>query len=169
MGKTLTNKIVKIITVLWALMVFIGIPVGLTYQHFFSEKPLSLYAQGFFVLSVFIASFWNVFRKHRKYLLLPQLCKMLLAIYTAIISFANIYKFAGLNIGNGKITHTALDSLYFSIVTWTTLGYGDMHPTESIKLWAATEALLGTIFIPLFLAALLFSINRSKQEAKIVE
>jgi prepilin signal peptidase PulO-like enzyme (type II secretory pathway) len=90
---------------------------------------------------------------------------MLLAIYASIISFANIYKFAGLNIGNGQITHTALDSLYFSIVTWTTLGYGDMHPTESIKLWAGAEALLGTIFIPLFLAAILFSIDcRGKQE-----
>ena len=36
-------------------------------------------------------------------------------------------------------------TLYFSVVTWTTLGYGDYRPTVDARLFAATEAVLGYI------------------------
>jgi len=38
-------------------------------------------------------------------------------------------------------------AMYFSIVTFTTLGYGDYHPTGALKLVAAFEALVGAIMI----------------------
>ena len=34
-------------------------------------------------------------------------------------------------------------SLYFSVVTWTTLGYGDFKPVADLRLLAAWQALLG--------------------------
>lgn len=40
-------------------------------------------------------------------------------------------------------------ALYFSMVTWTTLGYGDFQPPPEIRLVAATEATLGYIFLGL--------------------
>jgi hypothetical protein len=45
-----------------------------------------------------------------------------------------------------------LDYYYFSIVTWTTLGYGDFKPSESLRFVAALEAFMGFIYMGLFLA-----------------
>jgi uncharacterized protein YjbI with pentapeptide repeats len=40
--------------------------------------------------------------------------------------------------------------IYFSIVTFTTLGYGDWHPLGAFQYLASFEAVLGSIFIALF-------------------
>lgn len=42
------------------------------------------------------------------------------------------------------------EALYFSIVTFTTLGYGDYHPLPSYQHLATTEALIGAFMIALF-------------------
>ncbi|MDJ0612833.1 MAG: potassium channel family protein [Rhizobiaceae bacterium] len=48
-----------------------------------------------------------------------------------------------------------LDCFYFSIITITTLGYGDLTPVSSVaKILSASEALLGVVTIGLFLWAL---------------
>lgn len=45
--------------------------------------------------------------------------------------------------------------LYFSVVTFTTLGYGDLQPTPGLaRLLAGTEALLGAALMALFVVAL---------------
>jgi hypothetical protein len=44
------------------------------------------------------------------------------------------------------------NSLYFSAITFSTVGYGDFHPTNTIgKVLAASEGLLGIFFTGLFL------------------
>jgi len=35
------------------------------------------------------------------------------------------------------------DAVYFSIVTWTTVGYGDFFPSIDVRLYAATLAVIG--------------------------
>lgn len=53
--------------------------------------------------------------------------------------------------GEGTFT----DFLYFSLVTITTLGYGDMVPVRaSSRLLAASEAMFGQLFLAVFLARL---------------
>ena len=48
-----------------------------------------------------------------------------------------------------------IESLYFSAVTITTLGYGDILPTNDLgRVIAATESVLGITLIGLFLNAL---------------
>ncbi len=64
---------------------------------------------------------------------------------------ALIFLFAGIYHGFGLVhasasAVSASDGLYFSIVTWTTLGYGDFTPPPDIRLIAALEALLGYTF-----------------------
>jgi hypothetical protein len=39
-----------------------------------------------------------------------------------------------------------INPLYFSVVTWTTLGYGDFTPPHELRLIAAIEALSGYVF-----------------------
>ncbi len=48
------------------------------------------------------------------------------------------------------------ECLYFSIVTFTTLGYGDMRPTDDLRhrLLAGSEALLGVAIMALFIVSL---------------
>ncbi len=65
-----------------------------------------------------------------------------------------IFVFAGIFCGYGlmadgkqlSMINDRASALYFSIVTWTTLGYGDLAPPQPIRLVAAIEALLGYTF-----------------------
>jgi hypothetical protein len=68
-----------------------------------------------------------------------------------IFIYATAYKEFGLIDGDTSVRN-AKDFLYFSIVTWTTLGYGDIKPTIGCRLFAASEALFGYIFMGLYLA-----------------
>ena len=60
-----------------------------------------------------------------------------------IVLFAGIYCGFGLNYAGAPAPVSISDGLYFSVVTWTTLGYGDFTPPPEIRLIAAMQALLG--------------------------
>ncbi|MCR9256314.1 MAG: potassium channel family protein [Alphaproteobacteria bacterium] len=66
--------------------------------------------------------------------------------FCLILLFASVYAIWGINPDTGPDLH---DELYFSIVTWTTLGYGDIEPTKQVRLIAAGEAMLGYIYLGL--------------------
>lgn len=68
-----------------------------------------------------------------------------------IISSAIIYHQMGIIDANGDIVKEFGVSLYFSIVTFTTLGYGDFHPTEAARAIAALEAIIGFICLGLLI------------------
>ncbi|MGH6726280.1 MAG: ion channel [Pseudolabrys sp.] len=66
-----------------------------------------------------------------------------------LLIFAGIYRGFGLQYGG---EHQSLLSdwqspLYFSIITWTTVGYGDFSPPAAIRMIAATQALLGYLVL----------------------
>ena len=44
-----------------------------------------------------------------------------------------------------------LDELYFSIVTFTTPGYGDLHSVPDGRIYAALKALTGYIYLGLII------------------
>lgn len=78
--------------------------------------------------------------------------------------FASVYETYGLIKGNTKAhIYDFMQSLYFSAVTLTRLGYGDLYPTEYSKFYAALESLLGYIIIALFVG---FVIACFHQKAK---
>ena len=51
-------------------------------------------------------------------------------------------------------------SLYFSVVTFTTLGYGDISPTGFSRIFAAIEALIGAFTIALFVVVFVKKMTR---------
>lgn len=53
----------------------------------------------------------------------------------------------GLGEVTGNLTGTPLDFLYFSGVTYTTLGFGDIYPSGEIRLIAGLESLNGLVLI----------------------
>ncbi|SFC29336.1 Ion channel [Marinospirillum celere] len=155
----MANRLYEILWKLWAVIVFVGVPIGYTATLFNPNSSLGAGVLIFSVISIFATSFWNVFTRLRDYRLGPQIGKMLLAVYVSIFGFATLYRQSGL-VESGVVTHEPWDALYFSIVTWTTLGYGDFQPVETVRLLAALQAMLGTLFIPLLLAAIVFTLQK---------
>jgi Ion channel/Pentapeptide repeats (8 copies) len=68
---------------------------------------------------------------------------------TVILSYAGVYAWFGALKEKGFYT-----ALYFSVVTFTTLGYGDLQPASGFRLVAASEALVGLLLSGLFLFTL---------------
>jgi len=67
------------------------------------------------------------------------------------ISFSFAVVYAGLHLLGDQPT-SVLDYIYFSVVTSTTIGYGDLHPVTSAgKMIVCVQAIVVVAFIVLFL------------------
>jgi len=51
------------------------------------------------------------------------------------------------------------DAVYFSAVTFSTLGYGDFRPCEVARIWAAGQAILGNLHLGLIVGAAFFFVQ----------
>ncbi|MCV6626906.1 MAG: ion channel [Cellvibrionaceae bacterium] len=88
-----------------------------------------------------------------------------------ILGFASLYFFSGINFGGQTVSfdpyggwskngRALLDSIYFSVVTFTTLGYGDITPLGISRLFAAIEALIGSFTLALFVVVFVKKMTR---------
>jgi voltage-gated potassium channel Kch len=60
-----------------------------------------------------------------------------------------------------------IESFYFSVVTITTLGYGDITPqTDAARLATSAQSLSGIFVIGLFLNAITFRLGNTRLEEK---
>lgn len=103
----------------------------------------------------------------------PLLGFLLLFLTSALLieSFAQLYQEKGIFGPDGfvKGVDHHEDCLYFSIVTFTTLGYGDFRPGEDCRLFAATEAVLGYIYFGLTVAILFDLVQRRRDRSESEE
>ena len=76
--------------------------------------------------------------------------------------FAYIYYTLGVQGSSGIIVGEFTTSLYFSIVTWTTLGYGDLKPIDELRLVASLEALMGYIYMAVLIGLFLNLLQSNK-------
>ncbi|SFL64519.1 Pentapeptide repeat-containing protein [Halogranum rubrum] len=75
----------------------------------------------------------------------------------AVIAAAAVLfsRFGGIRQGGEVVTSDPMQLLYFSVVTFTTLGYGDYQPATGLtQLIASTEALLGALLMALLVFVL---------------
>lgn len=54
---------------------------------------------------------------------------------------------------DGAVIHDFMIGLYFSVSTFTTLGYGDFVPTPETRVVASVEALSGYVLLGLIVAS----------------
>ncbi|MCP5209081.1 MAG: pentapeptide repeat-containing protein [Hahellaceae bacterium] len=89
----------------------------------------------------------------------------------AICLFATIYFFSGITESGELIRYyphfsfydnfiNFLRCSYFSVVTFTTLGYGDLAPTGITRLFAASEAFIGSFTLALFVVVFVKKMTR---------
>ncbi|MGH1447705.1 MAG: potassium channel family protein [Cognatishimia sp.] len=77
-----------------------------------------------------------------------------------IAAFSLLYKNVGLSF-NGQVSlPTALNAVYFSSVTFSTLGYGDFSPAPHLRIIAATQAMFGNLHLGMVVGAVFSAIKR---------
>jgi hypothetical protein len=69
----------------------------------------------------------------------------------SIVSYALIYANGKIQVGGKSVILEFKDAVYYSMVTFTTLGYGDMSPSQDLRLIAASEAVLGYLYLGLLI------------------
>jgi len=68
----------------------------------------------------------------------------------AIFVFSLVYLGGNIRASDGTLVQSYLDRLYFSGITFTTLGFGGYSPVGGLRFWAFLESFLGIFFIALF-------------------
>lgn len=105
---------------------------------------------------------------------IPLLAALVAHSVAVIVIFAGIYRGYGLlysgacdqklytKLGELCFSRSSdwVSPLYFSAVTWTTLGYGDFTPPHELRLVAAAEAIFGYVFFGMVVGVATAVINR---------
>ena len=97
--------------------------------------------------------------------------RIILVSLFIILCFAGVFFFTGLLSDETVIVYASQaslsanidmywQSLYFSVVTFTTLGYGDILPIGISRLFASIEALLGGFILALFVVVFVKKMTR---------
>ncbi|RJO59879.1 potassium channel protein [candidate division WS5 bacterium] len=109
------------------------------YFNWYSILTAFFLIAGFYVIISIIPLLLNLSRSYFSFV-----CILLIVhILVTILSFALHYKVGGLVGMSGYFIPTLTDALYFSVTTFTTLGYGDFRPIVEQRLTTSIEALAG--------------------------
>lgn len=57
------------------------------------------------------------------------------------------------------------DALYYSVVTWTSLGYSDLNPVREMKLVTALQAITGYVFLGLLVSVLASVVGQPRRNS----
>ncbi|MFT3809974.1 MAG: potassium channel family protein [Micropepsaceae bacterium] len=84
-------------------------------------------------------------------------------IFSTIIQFALLFVHTEIRNSAGVELDDFGSALYFSIVTWTSLGYGDIAPVNYARIVAMTEVMFGYMVMALLIAAFAAAIQGNKK------
>lgn len=138
-----------------------------------SDKNAGIWAGTTFAALSFVYFFlsivWVIFLVSEKFEIDPiRLVRdIVVSAFYTIVSFAFLFKQSGI-VDNASEPINGISYLYFSAVTFSTLGYGDISPTVMSRPFAALEALFGNLHLGLIAGAAFLIINAlSKRNDKI--
>jgi Ion channel/Protein of unknown function (DUF1345) len=85
-------------------------------------------------------------------------------LYASTFAFVNTLSSTPVLKGAGSGPLTSVDFLYFSYVTLTTVGYGDVTATQDFtRMMAVSEALLGQLYLVTIVAIVVSNIGRARR------
>ena len=114
----------------------------------YPEIPVSLILVGYyFSFYVMGASIGEAFGWYHNAL---KFYAMVLII--TVLTFGIIYWRYGLVSNGENIEISFINAIYFSVTTWTTLGYGDFAPVSRIRHITSVQAILGYVGLGLLIA-----------------
>jgi hypothetical protein len=105
----------------------------------------------------------KIFHVRNIYLLAMFTSFVMFGIIALIIWCGNLYTKYGIVDTSGNVIYDFRTCLYFSAVTFTTLGYGDFQPTEYIRILAAFEAFMGYLFLGALIATFIVVIRKQHE------
>ena len=121
------------------------------------SQPAKMAAVGItsaLVYSVLSAMMYDISPTVRRLFFLSQIA----IVFCIVGNFAIIY--AGGGVEDPSKMRDGFDYLYFSMVTFTTLGYGDIRPAPDFRLIAAWQAMFGFFYVPIVLSELVSHMRR---------
>ena len=122
-------------------------------HHGFILDPIALFA----FMSIFSFSFLRISITMKKQSVIHKIASVIAfcaVAYALVLYYSVGCTYFGI-VGSAGPAHPITDGpscFYFSIVTWTTLGYGDLSPSPGFRLIAASEAICGYIFMAMLMS-----------------
>lgn len=105
------------------------------------------------VVALFVTFLWD--KKERNWIIyLIILSGILFILFFALTYFGHELKDEALPQNTSQMAAFS-DAIYFSVVTATTLGYGDFSPPPHIRLVAALQATVGYVYLAFFVGFVL--------------
>jgi len=145
----------------WGLVLLLMIVVLLILSYI---DKISLTAIVLALLFIYLA---YLFFAVKKFFALPSIFRLvwlvLLLMPVLILLFSYLYSVFGIVYAGAENITAELnwkDYIYFSLVVWTTLGFGDFQPTESSRLIAGFEAAFGYLYMGLAVGSIMEFFSR---------
>ena len=110
-----------------------------SYFNWFPALAVLSLLGGFVIILFLIPTLLNLSRSY----FMINILLLLVYVLVTILSYGLYYKSAGLINNSVQFEPNLYEAIYFSVTTFTTLGYGDFQPTPSMRLMTSVEALTG--------------------------
>ena len=101
----------------------------------------------------------GIIQTSRRYYWIPT--NPLSAIIFSIVIYGFLFLKSGLVKDSKLLTVHPFDALYFSVTTWTTLGYGDLTAPDNFHLLTSLEAINGYFAMAIFISLIVIWINEA--------
>jgi len=137
------------------------VPAFFSLVLFFSEKISKppLFAVLVIICAVTFYAIYQFYVFYKDDTALSSYLKYLISCYSLIILFAIMFRYFGMKL-DGKIIHSTFEATYLSVITWTSVGYGDVVPVSHSRLVAMIEALISYVMMGLLVAKIILHIQR---------
>lgn len=116
------------------------------------------------IIAIFVVFLLGVARGSGGRNVLLVISFIALNIASIIVAFGYLYHSIGLvdSLRKDRLFPTIWDGIYFSVITLTTVGYGDITPTLESRSIAAFEALTGYVVMGLLISILVIIAQRDR-------
>ncbi|MBA2125689.1 hypothetical protein DLM45_05550 [Hyphomicrobium methylovorum] len=155
-----TEYSVWLIGFFWPHLIILAL-VSADLGHF---TPYLCFLMGALVLWLTLSDIFNILTEkipHNRTTIILHYTYFLINLLFLIIVFAKLHSYFGVLIGGSFTSHNFFDALYFSVVVWTTLGFGDIVPASSAgRITVMIEASLGLMSMALAVAVTLSVIGK---------